>query len=92
MSNLWIWKILQTHNKLIQKGYNKENYSDQTAVYTQPYLLVYFNEYWESVCTWKEKGKKSPQVILLMTQVWKPLLGNPEPRANPWSTICHGAL
>lgn len=75
MSNLWIWKILQTHNKLIQKGYNKENYSDQTAVYTQPYLVVYFNEYWESVCTWK--GKKispgdSADEPGLETTAWKP--------------------
>ena len=55
MSNLWIWKILQTHNKLIQKEYNKENYSNQTAVYRQPYSVVYLMEYWESVCSPKEK-------------------------------------
>ena len=77
MSNLWIWKILQTHSKLTQKEYNEANYSDQTAVYTQPYLVVYFNEYWESVCTLKEKGKKnspgdSADEPGLETTAWKP--------------------
>ena len=75
MSNLWIWKILQTlwvWSKLIQKEYNKANYSNQTAVYRQPYFVVYFMEYWESVL---QKRKKLPTWFCWWTRFGNYCLG-----------------
>lgn len=76
MSSLWIWKVLQTHNKLIEKEYNEANYSDQTAVYTQPYFADVL--WWIlGICLYFKRGKKkspgnSADEPGLETTVWKP--------------------